>query len=597
MSARLQFSLGKRIGLGFGVIIVLMLIVGGIGFFQLRQAADGFIQYREMAREANLTGRLQANMLSMRRHVKDYQVSGDQAALEGYRERFTKMEEFLERAQKEIDDPERAQKIDFIDKLNVEYNAGFRKVVEHTNQIDQWVKKVLDVKGPFMEETLTQIMTSAHADGDVKVAYYAGLAMKHLMLSRFNMEKFLNANDIKTVESVRAQFGEMQNQLDMLDTELENEARRNLLSEIIAAKKTYLDAFENVVTANLDRNAIFDDTLDRIGPEIAVHTENIKLSIVATQDALGPKLQASITQSVTVIIGILAVAAVFGILAAIVITRSVMRPVVNAVEINDQLAAEISATVAEQDRTANQQASSVEETSATMEELSRSSSQSSHQADEAAESAQKAMQVVENGSNTVSKTMQGMSDLKAKVDAVAEQILQLSEQTSQIGSITNLVGDIANQTNLLALNAAVEAARAGEHGKGFAVVAAEIRKLADESKKSAAKINTLVGDIQKATNATVMVTEEGAKTVDASIDLTQETAQAFDEISTAIGGAAANIQQIALNIQQQAGAVQQVVTAMNEINTGAKETASGLSETKNGIEKLNESSNRLKALI
>lgn len=110
-----------------------------------------------------------------------------------------------------------------------------------------------------------------------------------------------------------------------------------------------------------------------------------------------------------------------------------------------------------------------------------------------------------------------MSTLKDKVNALAEQILHLSEQTQQIGGISELVGNLANQTNMLALNAAIEAARAGEHGKGFGVVAGEIRKLADQSKKSAEKINALVTDIPGAINTTVIVTDEGTKTVDIKV--------------------------------------------------------------------------------
>ncbi|MDM8541980.1 methyl-accepting chemotaxis protein [Desulfococcaceae bacterium HSG9] len=295
---------------------------------------------------------------------------------------------------------------------------------------------------------------------------------------------------------------------------------------------------------------------------------------------------------------------IFGSIVALIIVatgwffaKSISKPLNAIINTISSSSTQIAATVTQQERTASQQASSVYETNTTMDELSRSSSQSSHQAEEASEAAQKALELVQDGTVTVDKTMQSMSDLKEKVSAIAEQILQLSEQTSQIGAITNLVSDIANQTNLLALNAAVEAARAGEHGKGFAVVAAEIRKLADESKKSAAKINTLVGDIQKATNSTVMVTEEGTKTVDAGIGLTQKTALVFDKVSTSIGSTSTNVQQITLNIRQQASAVQQVVAAMNTINTGANETASGLSQTKTGVELLHSVSNNLKALV
>ena len=173
----------------------------------------------------------------------------------------------------------------------------------------------------------------------------------------------------------------------------------------------------------------------------------------------------------------------------------------------------------------------------------------------------------------------------------------MSEQTNQIGNISALVSDLASQTNMLALNAAVEAVRAGEHGKGFAVVASEIRKLADESRKSAERINALVADIQTAFNSTVMATEEGTKTVKSGVEIARETADAFSGVSDSVNNVVVNNQQISLNVKQQAIAVRQVVDAMNSLNTAAKETASGLSQTKVGIQKLNEAALELKSLI
>src|SRR5262249_11947883 len=148
--------------------------------------------------------------------------------------------------------------------------------------------------------------------------------------------------------------------------------------------------------------------------------------------------------------------------------------------------------------------------------------------------------------------------------------------------------DVASQTNMLALNAAVEAARAGEHGKGFAVVAAEIRKLADESRKSAERIGTLVEEIQKATNATVMATEEGTRTVERGSDLAEKTVQAFNDVSGSSHTAADAAQQTLLGVPQQVSAVKQVLASMDALNTGAKETANGIGQTKVGVEHLRE---------
>jgi methyl-accepting chemotaxis protein len=260
-------------------------------------------------------------------------------------------------------------------------------------------------------------------------------------------------------------------------------------------------------------------------------------------------------------------------------------------------ASEIAASVEQQERTSSQQAASVSETSTTMDELGASSRQSSEQAEAAAAGAQQALSLAEGGTRAVERSLDGMTALREKVDAIADQILRLSEQTSQIGGISGLVSDLANQTNMLALNAAVEAVRAGEHGKGFAVVSGEIRKLADQSKKSAEKINALVADIQTAINSTVMVTDEGTKKVEEGVKIAEETADAFAGVADAVNNVVLNSQQISLNVKQQAVAIQQVVSAMNSLNTGAQENANGISQIKIGTHQLNESALQLKVAI
>jgi methyl-accepting chemotaxis protein len=157
--------------------------------------------------------------------------------------------------------------------------------------------------------------------------------------------------------------------------------------------------------------------------------------------------------------------------------------------------------------------------------------------------------------------------------------------------------DLAGQINMLALNAAVEAARAGEHGKGFAVVASEIRKLADESKKSAEQTAVLVADIQKATNSSIMMTEEGTHTVIEVTQLVQKVAELFANLASLAGSANENAQQVMLNARQQSAAFGQVVEATNSIASGAKETAAGITQTKAGVQSLNEAAANLKAIV
>lgn len=258
---------------------------------------------------------------------------------------------------------------------------------------------------------------------------------------------------------------------------------------------------------------------------------------------------------------------------------------------------EIAATVAEQERATAQQAASVNQTTTTMDELNASARQVMEQAEAATMSAREALQESESGTQAVALTMESMVLLKDKVGAIAQQILRLSEQTNQIGNISTLVSDLANQTNMLALNAAVEAVRAGEHGRGFSVVASEIRKLADRSKQSAAQIGNLVADIQTAINSTVMVTDEGTKTVESGVIRSQETSNSLAGIQGAVDRVVLNNQQISLTIKQQVTAIQQVVEAMSALNSAAQESAAGISQVKTGTQLLNEAAEDLSTLL
>jgi hypothetical protein len=258
---------------------------------------------------------------------------------------------------------------------------------------------------------------------------------------------------------------------------------------------------------------------------------------------------------------------------------------------------EIMSTVEQQTATAAAQASAVNQTTATMEELERSAQASAEQAQKASQSANQALQLTAQGNDAVQETLVGMQELQTRVGVISEQALRLSEQNQQIGSISQLVSTLSNQTNMLALNAAVEAVRAGEAGKGFSVVAGEIRKLADESKKSAEQINDLVAEIQSTVNSTVVATQEGTQTVTSGMGLVQDTVKIFAGVQETVNDVVMSNQQIALNVQQQMQAMQQVVGAMTSLNRGAQETAQGTQQTQHEIQQLDASARSLQALV
>ncbi|MFH1138979.1 MAG: methyl-accepting chemotaxis protein [Pseudomonadota bacterium] len=292
------------------------------------------------------------------------------------------------------------------------------------------------------------------------------------------------------------------------------------------------------------------------------------------------------------VVGVIAVVA-----AGFFFARTISRPLNQIIGVLSTSSTEIAATVEQQERIAQQQAAAVQETNTTMEELGASSRASAQQAEAAAESARDVLDLSDEGSRKMVELVEELAVFKENVDRIAGQILNLSQQTAQIEDITKLVTDFAHETKMLAMNAAVEAVRAGENGKGFSVLSVEIRKLADESKRSAERIGVLAADIQKVTNATVMATEEGSKNAVFGAGLAKETEETFIRVSRAVEDASENSQQISLNVQQQAIAIKQVLEAMNILSLGARESSTGIGQVKIGIKTLNEAALKLKRMV
>jgi methyl-accepting chemotaxis protein len=250
--------------------------------------------------------------------------------------------------------------------------------------------------------------------------------------------------------------------------------------------------------------------------------------------------------------------------------------------------AEILAATTQQASGASEQSAAISQTTTTVDEVKTIAEQASVRAQEVAGAAQRTVEVSRSGQKAVQDTIGSMGQIKERVEGIAENILALSEQTQQIGEIIASVNDIASQSNILALNASIEAARAGEHGKGFAVVAVEVRNLAEQSKQATTQVKTILSEIQRATNATVMATEEGTKRVDAGVALVAQTRQAIEQLSGVINESAQAATQMVAGGRQQVSGVEQIALAMRNINQATMQSLASTRQAEKSAQSLNE---------
>jgi|GEM_PF-3191377 len=290
-------------------------------------------------------------------------------------------------------------------------------------------------------------------------------------------------------------------------------------------------------------------------------------------------------------------AAIIGLAAGFVVSRSVTRPVNEVVGRLASVSSEIVAATAEQTAGAAEQASAVSQTVSNIEEMRQTSEQAAERAQQMMDKARESEASSERGNAALQDAVTSMRRVEEQSSAVAGHIVALAERTQAIGEIIAAVTEIAEQSNLLALNAAIEASRAGEHGRGFAVVATEIKALAERSKKGTTQVRQILGDIQKATNAAVLSTEESSRSVNATIAVVSQAGEVLNALAHAIEDTATISAQAAASARQQATGVVQVQQAMAAIDQVAKQSLVATRQVSASAHELGSMSDVLRTMV
>jgi methyl-accepting chemotaxis protein len=164
--------------------------------------------------------------------------------------------------------------------------------------------------------------------------------------------------------------------------------------------------------------------------------------------------------------------------------------------------------------------------------------------------------------------------------SVTATVGQLGDSSRQIGEIAKVIGGIAEQTNLLALNATIEAARAGEHGKGFAVVAGEVKELASETARATGDITARITAIRRDTDEAVDAIGQITAVIDQVNDLQTTIASAIEqqtattgEMSRGIGDVASGSAGISADVSAVAGTAEVTNAQVGDISTAADQLA------------------------
>lgn len=194
---------------------------------------------------------------------------------------------------------------------------------------------------------------------------------------------------------------------------------------------------------------------------------------------------------------------------------------------------------------------------------------------------------ISTAGNDLSRTLtNNMNEFKNHIDDLSQAFKSLSEKINETNSFSQDIINVSEQTNLLALNASIEAARAGEAGKGFAVVADEIRKLAETTNNTAAKITSNLRDVNDTNKSAVEKMNQNNLMVEDNLGKTDQVNQSFERLTSTLK----NIHQRFSSFEEQAESVKEhsteVESSTSDLAAIIEESSASLEEVSASVENL-----------
>ena len=628
-------------------MIIAMSGLGGLAYYVCVTGSNSAGQLSEMTTDVSIGSDLLENLLMCRMNVKDYLITNSESDITQYDKFESGIRKTLQACKEGFQKAERREWVDeFEEKFNT-YDTTFDKVKKTITERNTLITTKCNRLGEEMNALLEKTANDADTQAENDVQQHAMKSIRDLLQFRIAALKYIKTSEQVHYLNAEQELSEAQEHLANAVDAAKETVYLDALAECQGKLSEYSEAFEKIHTLFKQRNEYVINTLDEIGPELASLVNTIDRSLGKDSTALRNSTLESFGRIQVLVIGISVTAVVFGIFAALAISRSIVRPVrelanrleniaegegdltsrvnqdrpdelgelgksfnlfasrIHNVVLGVRVAAEdvagssksitgsnneIAQGLVEQDNEMSQLSATVEQMSASAGGVARSSA-------EAATRSQESGQSAESGGEVIRDAIAAMHAIRDAVAAGGTSVTELGGRVDQIDEITAIISEIAQQTNLLALNAAIEAARAGEHGLGFAVVAKEVGKLAARTTGATEEIATSIKTIQQEMSNSVDRLNTATREVETGVRKASDAGESLDQIVASARDIAIMIQSIAAAAEEQSAGAEQMAQSLESVAGVMTQSSAGANETARASNDLSEKAEHLLSLV